>query len=340
MGTASIRAAVPFFFSGERGKPLALRASPCRACCRTSATRIRVTLKRPALAVVTIVTLAIGVGGNTAVFSVVNGLLIRPLPVPEAERLVRVFGATEELSFDVFSYPNAFDLGARATTLASLAIHNQTFVSSGLGDATETAAVELVSGNYFATFGVAPAIGRAIQPDDDRLDAGQPVAVISDRWWRTRFGASPEAIGATVHLNGSPFTVIGIAPASFRGSYDALGTDLWTPLMTYNVVRPRGNQITRRGWGWLSATARLAPGATIEQAQAELTTIATALGTEYCTGARSPRPSRPGARAPRGDGAGAAARSLLRAARRRAGARGGLREHRERAAGHRHRAAA
>jgi predicted permease len=242
---------------------------------------IRVTLKRPALAVVTIVTLAIGVGGNTAVFSVVNGLLIRPLPVPEAERLVRVFGATEENPFDVFSYPNAFDLGARATTLASLAIHNQTFVSSGLGDATETAAVELVSGNYFATFGVAPAIGRAIQPDDDRLDAGRPVAVISDRWWRTRFGASPEAIGATVHLNGSPFTVIGIAPASFRGSYDALGTDLWTPLMTYNVVRPRGNQITRRGWGWLSATARLAAGATIEHAQAELTTIATALSTEY-----------------------------------------------------------
>ena len=242
---------------------------------------LRLTLKRPALSLVTIATLAIGVGGNTTVFSVVNGLLLRPLPVPEAHRVVRVFGATDERSFDVLSYPNARDLGDRATTLQSLAIHNQTFASSGLGEATETAAVELVSGNYFTTFGVAPALGRAIQPDDDQLDSGRAVVVISDRWWRTRFGATPGAIGATMHLNGAPFTVIGVAPPSFRGSYDALGTDVWAPLMTYNVVRPRGNQITRRGWGWLSATARLKPRATVPQADAELKTLAAALGREY-----------------------------------------------------------
>ena len=242
---------------------------------------LRLTLRRPALTLVTIVTLAIGVGGNTAVFSVINGLLIRPLPVPRPERVVRVFGTASDRAFDVMSYPNARDLGDRASTLASLAIHNQTFVASGLADATETAAVELVSGNYFSTFGIRAALGRALQPDDDRLDAGSPVVVISDRWWRTRHGASPSVVGATVHLNGSPFTVIGVAPADFRGSYDALGTDIWAPLMTYQMLRPRGLQITTRGWGWLSATARLHDGATVAQAQAELTTIAAALGREY-----------------------------------------------------------
>ncbi|MGH9174406.1 MAG: ABC transporter permease, partial [Vicinamibacterales bacterium] len=238
---------------------------------------LRLALRRPAITLVTLLTLALGVGGNTAIFSVVNALLLRPLPVPDPHRLVRVFGATDERPFDVMSYPNASDFGARATTLQSLAIHQQTFAASGLGDATETAAIELVSGNYFSTFRVSPALGRAIEPQDDQLDAAQLVAMISDAWWRTRFGRSPAALGATVHLNGTAFTIIGVAPATFHGSYDALGTDMWVPLMAHSTVRPRGLQITSRGWGWLNATARLRPGASVAQAHAELNTIAAAL---------------------------------------------------------------
>jgi predicted permease len=249
---------------------------------------IRLALRRPALTLITILTLAIGVGGNAAIFSVVNALLLRPLPVPEPDRLVRVFGANEEHPFDVLSYPNAHDFGARATTLRSLAMHQQTFVAYGLGDATETAAVELVSGNYFQTFGILPVLGRAITPADDPLDAGQQVAVISDAWWRTHFGASTLALGGTVHLNGAAFTVIGVAPAGFRGSYDALGTDLWVPLMSHAVVRPRNTVITSRGWGWLNATARLAPGATVTQAHAELNTIAVALHKEHARSSDTP----------------------------------------------------
>jgi predicted permease len=241
----------------------------------------RLAIRRPALTLVTILTLAIGVGGNTAVFSVVNGLVLRPLPVPEPDRLVRVFGATEERAFDVWSYPNAVDIAARTTSLASLALHNQTFVAVGLGDATETAAVELVSGNYFSTLAIAPAVGRTLLPDDDRVESPQPVAVISDGWWRSRYGASPAAIGQTVHLNGSAFTVIGVAPPPFRGSYDALGTDIWVPLMTYGTIRPRGLDIRSRGWGWLSATGRLQPGVSVDQAHAEASGIASALAREY-----------------------------------------------------------
>ena len=238
---------------------------------------MRLALRRPALSLVTILTLALGVGGNTAVFSVVNALLLRPLPVPDADRLVRVFGATAERRFDVLSYPNAVELGEHARSLESLAIHQQTFVASGLGDDTETAAIELVSGNYFSTFKVSPLLGRAITPSDDRLDGPQAVAVISDRWWRTRFGQSPDVVGSRMSLNGATFIVIGVTPSTFHGSYDALGTDLWVPLMNYNVVRPRGLQITRRGWGWLNATGRLASGATVEQAHAELNTIAASI---------------------------------------------------------------
>src|SRR5262245_17687215 len=96
----------------------------------------RLAWRRPALSLITILTLAIGVGGNTAVFSIVNSLLLRPLPVPESDRLVRVFGASDEQRFDVLSYPNALELGERASTLESLAIHQQTFVASGLGEDT------------------------------------------------------------------------------------------------------------------------------------------------------------------------------------------------------------
>ncbi|MBI4477145.1 MAG: ABC transporter permease [Acidobacteria bacterium] len=244
---------------------------------------LRLALRRPALTAVTILMLAIGVGSNTAIFSLVNAALLRPLPVPNSERLVRLFGATDVRAFDVISYPNAVDFVSRSRTLHSLAIHQQTFVASGLGDATETAAIELVSGNYFSTFGVPAALGRVIQPDDDQLNAGQPVAVISDRWWRTRFGASPAVLGSPVYLNGAAFSVIGVAPAAFRGSYDALGTDMWVPLMTYGTVRPRGLDITNRGWGWLYSTGRLREGVAIEQARAELAGIASALRREHAS---------------------------------------------------------
>ena len=242
---------------------------------------VRLAFRRPTLTIVTILTLAVGVGGNTAIFSLVNAALLRPLSVPEPDRLVRIFGATDVGAFDVLSYPNAIDLAARSTTLRSLALHQQAFVASGLGDATETGVIELVSGNYFSTFAISAAIGRVVQPQDDQLNSGQQIAVISDRWWRTRLGASTSVLGSPVYLNGAAFTIVGVAPETFRGSYEALGTDMWVPLMTYNTLRPRGVDITARGWGWLYATGRLREGAAVEQARAELPGIASALVREY-----------------------------------------------------------
>jgi predicted permease len=242
---------------------------------------VRLAWRRPGLTVVTILTLALGIGGNSAIFSLINGLFLRPLPVERPSELVRVFGDQDGNSYDVSSYANLSDIAAQSQTFAAMAIHQQTASSYGLGDATEAANIELVSSNYFSMLGLRMPMGRALRADDDIEGKPQAVAVISDAWWKTRLGGRPGVIGETIHLNAAPFTVVGVAPATFRGSYDALGTDLWVPLMTYEIVRPRGLQITRRGWGWLTATARLKPGVSIDQAQADVDRIAAALRTDF-----------------------------------------------------------
>ena len=239
----------------------------------------RTLASRPVLTATTVLTLAIGIGGISALVALANGLLLGPLPVRDPGSVVRVFGAEEETPFGITSFSNLRDLADRARTLQSLTIHQQTFAAFGLGDETVNVAVELASGNYFQTFGVNAAVGRTSGADDDREAAH--VVVLSNRWWRTRFAADPGVVGRIVHLNGTPFTVVGVAPPSLRGSYDALPTDLWAPLMTYDVVRPRGLDIRRRGWGWLQATGRLAPGASVQAAGAEAAAIAAALKAEY-----------------------------------------------------------
>ena len=241
---------------------------------------VRVLAARPVLTATTVATLAVGIGGASAMFAVANGLLLRPLPVPDADRLVRVFGASDIAALGITSYPNLQDVADRARSFDGMTIHQQTFAAYGLGDETLSAAVELVSGGYFRTFGVATPLGRSLAPDDDRTGAPR-VVVISDGWWRRHFAADAAVIGQTLHLNGAVFTVAGVAPPSFHGSYDALHTDLWVPLMTYDVVRPRGLDITRRTWGWLQASARLAPGVSLASARAEVAAIAAALRAEY-----------------------------------------------------------
>ena len=242
---------------------------------------LRIAWRRPTVTLVTIFTLALGIGGNSAIFALANSLFLRPLPVERPFELVRIFGTDGKRLFDVSSYPNLTDLAARSQTFQSAAIYQQTTSAYGLGDATETADIELVSGTYFSMLGIEMAHGRAIGVADDQEGNPAAVAVISDAWWRTRLGATPEAVGRTIHLNGSPFTIVGVAPSTFHGSYDALDTDIFVPLMTYETIRPRGLKITARGWGWLSATARLKPGVTIEQAQSDVDRVTASLKADF-----------------------------------------------------------
>ncbi len=242
---------------------------------------LRVLAARPVLTLTTVVTLALGIGGTSAMFSIASAVLLRPLPVPDAARLVRIFGTTEARAFGIVSYPNLKDVADRARSFQAVTIHQQTFAAYGLGEDTVNAATELVSGAYFNVYGVAPALGRPIDATDDVDGAPQAVAVVSDRWWRGQLGADPGVVGRVIHLNGAPFTVIGVAPATFRGSYDSTPTDLWVPLMTYPSVRPRGLDVHRRSWGWLQASARLAPGVPVDAARVEVEALGAALAAEF-----------------------------------------------------------
>lgn len=242
---------------------------------------VRAFVRQPAFTAVAVLTIALGIGANTAIFAYVDALLLRPPQVPEPERVVRLYGATESRRFDIFSHANFTDIRDRATSFTALAAHQLTSASLSTGDEAESIQVELVSGTYFQVMGARPLLGRVLQPADDVTRGAHPVMVISHGLWTRRFGSSPDILNRTVYVNSHPFTVVGVAPPEFRGTYDALQTDLWAPMMMYEQVRSRGQNIAHRGWGWLYATGRLKPGVALATAQAEIDQIAAQLAAEY-----------------------------------------------------------
>ena len=242
----------------------------------------RTLLKRPGFALVAVVTLALGIGANTAIFSLVNALLLRPLPVGTPERVVRLYGASAERQFDVFSYANYQDLRDRTPQVfAGLAAHQYAAASVNTGAGARTTPGELVTGNYFDVLGVGAAQGRVLAPADDVTEGAHPVVVISAGLWRRDFGGAANVVGQKLYLNGQPFTVVGVMPADFKGSYESFPTEFWAPMAMYEQVRPRGVALTTRGWGWLNGTGRLKEGVTIAQAQAEVERVTAQLRQDY-----------------------------------------------------------
>ncbi len=248
---------------------------------------IRTLARRPGFTIVAALTLALGIGANTAVFSFVNALFLRPMNVPQGDRIVRFYGVglpgvrssdhgpggAQGQHFDVFSYPNYADVRDRSRVFAALAAHQNVTVSLSTEGDSENTPAELVTGNYFSVFTVSPALGRALQPSDDVSEGAHPLAVISHGLWKRRYGASPDVLGRVLHINGHPYTIVGVMPESFRGTFEAYSTDLWVPLAMHGQVRPRGLSRERRGWGWLYGSGRLKPGVTIAQAQADLARV-------------------------------------------------------------------
>ena len=242
----------------------------------------RVLLRRPALTVVALVTLALGIGANTAVFSVVHAVLLAPIPFPEPERLVFGISTFEERTTGLSAH-DFFDYREQATSFESLAAHLQFLVSTAAtgGDRPENVSTTNVSVNLFRTLGVAPALGRDFTEEEGRpapvTDPSQaqplpPVAMISHAYWQRRFGASPAAVGSTLMLRGQPVSVVGVMPAEFRFYADA---DVWLPLQL------NGERATaRRFHNWV-AVGRLRPGVTLAQAQAEVRAIAQRLEQLY-----------------------------------------------------------
>jgi macrolide transport system ATP-binding/permease protein len=240
---------------------------------------LRTLRKSPGFAAAAILTLALGIGVNTAIFSLLNAL-IRPLNVPEPDRLVRVFSGPFGTSYEM-SYPNYVDLRGSAQSFSELAVYSfpQPMSLAEVSHNREATSQRvwgiIVSGNYFKTLGVSAMLGRTFAPDEDRTADSRPVVVISHRLWRERFNGDPNIIGFTVKLNGYPFEVIGVAPDRMLQAGLLLSNDLWIPMMMEGEAMPgQSFKLTSRNETFLNVIGRLRPGVTFTQARAEAKTLA------------------------------------------------------------------
>lgn len=233
---------------------------------------VRLARKHPGFTTVAVVMLAIGIGANTALFSLARAILLQSLPVDEPQRVVRLFGTTNGAGLGTFSYPNFEDLKASSRSFEHLAVHRQLPVQLGEGDGARSMAAELVSPDYFSVFGIEPRLGRPLGLQDFDGSEGA-VVVIGHRLWWQDLGGREDVLGLEVEINRRRYTVVGVMPASFSGAYPAFRTEAWVPVIWHEQLRPLGIPYTSRGWGWLFGTGRLAKGVTLEKARVEVETV-------------------------------------------------------------------
>jgi putative ABC transport system permease protein len=236
----------------------------------------RMLWKRPGFTMVVSLTLALGIGANTAIFGVVDRLLVRLLPVNEPARLVNLIGRDQKGEEDTsFSYPIYKDYRDQNDVFDGLLAYSETAMNLNEGGQPERIMGVLVSGNYFDALGVTPALGRAFLPEEDRTPGANPVAVVSYGLWRRRFGADPKLVGRVITLNTSNFTVIGVAPAEFHGVRRGVSPDVYVPIQMVMQAWPsrRPDDLNNRGFGWLTLMGRLKPGVTREQARTAMSAL-------------------------------------------------------------------
>jgi len=245
--------------------------------------------KAPGFGAVAVVSLALGVGANTTIFTLLNAALLAPLPVDRPSELVAAYTVDQSTiggfgNQGPMSYQNLKDYRQRNQLLSDLAGYSFAQpVSVITASAPQQAFAELVTGNYFSVLGVKAAKGRVFTADEDTTPGAVPVVVVSYGFWQRRLGGDTTAVGRVMPLNGTGFTIVGITPEGFRGVNSLISPDLWVPSMMYAQVLPsqlRGWIDERRALLFFAA-GRLKPGATLRQAEANLKSIAAALEREY-----------------------------------------------------------
>jgi len=245
--------------------------------------------KNPGFAAVAVLSLALGVGANTTIFTLLNAALLAPLPVERPSELVAVYTADQTSIGGLgnqgpMSYLNFKDYRQRNELLTDMAGYSfPTPVSVITASAPQQAFAELVTGNYFSVLGVKAAKGRVFTADEDTTPGAAPLAVVSYGFWQRRLGGDPAAVGKVMPLNGTGFTIIGITAEGFKGINSLISPDMWVPSMMYALVLPSQlrNWIDERRALMFFVAARLKPGATIRQAEGNLKSIASALEREY-----------------------------------------------------------
>jgi putative ABC transport system permease protein len=238
---------------------------------------IRTFWKTPVFTAVAILTLTLAIGANTAIFTVLNALVLRDLPVREPSSLISIARITPATTDGAFSLPMFRALAERQRTLSALVgWTSYTIINIELDDVQTRGNVSAVTGNYFSELGLRPVIGRLLTDADVRIDTPQsaPIAVIGHAFWQRHFNGDPAAVGRTIRVENTPFTIVGVAPVGFKGLGLTLEVDVTVPLTFVPIVRDVPSAAFLNGTvNPISLTGRLRPGVTIDQARTELTTL-------------------------------------------------------------------
>jgi predicted permease len=248
--------------------------------------------RSPAFTLVAIASLAIGIGFNTALFTLVDALLFRPLPVERPDRLVDVFtSGGDGDQYATSSYPDYLDFKTQNQVFVDMLAYSPSMAAVKLIDRSRLAMGETVTGNYFQLLGVNAIVGRTLLPEDDKPGAPRAV-VISHRLWNREYAASASAVGQSLRIHNQPYTIVGVAPASFTGMIPLLAPEVWTPMAYVDEVEPGGiistvpsptgnTRLERRGTRWMFVKGRLKADVTFDAAAANLNLIGKRLQTSY-----------------------------------------------------------
>lgn len=238
---------------------------------------LRMLARSPGFAVIAVLTLMLGIGANTALFSVVNGVLLNPLPYPHPEQLIELYSRTPDFSHSSISYPNFLDWQRQNSSFTQLAaFRSDTFNMTGRGE-PEILQTQMVSAELFPLLNVQPAIGRTFTAQDDHPGA-PAVVILNNAFWHRRFGGSPQILGQTISLNDIAYTVIGVLPANFyfRGPHFS-SSAIYIPLGQWTDK----TFLDRRAGMGMNAVGRLKPGLTMAQARADMDGVAQNLAKAY-----------------------------------------------------------
>src|SRR5438034_663070 len=230
--------------------------------------------RSPGFAAAAVLTLALGIGANTAIFSLMDAVLLKMLPVREPERLVLLANVDGHGSSESFTYPVYEKLRDHNEVFSGLFAFDRPARWSVIADGHAQLAVgQLVSGSYHSVLGVNAVAGRTLLPEDDQIPGGHPVAVISYGYWERRFGLESSVVGKAIMINGAPLTIVGVTPREFFGVSVGSAPDVTVPLAMEEAIRGGRSRLNENGYWWAQIMARLKPGVTEQQALAGISVV-------------------------------------------------------------------
>ena len=248
---------------------------------------VRYSLRRmaqsPGFTATAILSLAVGIGANAAIFSLVNAVILRKTPIPEPEQLVEIYTWKASFNNNIFSYPDFRDVRDNSDDIfEAVSASGYAFVPIDVAGSVEMLAAEVVSGKYFSLLGVQPAVGRLLGPEDDVAPGAHPVVVLDHGYWQRAYGGDPGVVGETLRVTGVEYTIVGVLPEWYRGNVRGLVPSLYFPVLMMNQVQPGTvDRLEQRGGHWLFGKGRLKAGVTLAEAHARLDTIAAELRASY-----------------------------------------------------------